>query len=92
MGHEGAGVVLEVGDSDARIGIEGIEEDPDGHWIPAADVQWARKRGPDGRLGPRAQVAGDLLVGEAREKRTLLAATFAAAAAPFASARHEDDC
>ncbi|MDQ1899945.1 PBP1A family penicillin-binding protein [Paracoccus sp. WLY502] len=54
-------VVLEVGDSDARIGIEGIEEDADGHWIPAADVQWARKRGPDGRLGPRAQVAGDLV-------------------------------
>ncbi|WP_207102383.1 penicillin-binding protein 1A [Paracoccus shandongensis] len=54
-------VVLEVGDSDARIGIEGIAEDTDGHWIPAADVQWARKRGPDGRLGPRAKVAGDLV-------------------------------
>ncbi|MFC3169270.1 penicillin-binding protein 1A [Paracoccus fontiphilus] len=54
-------VVLEVGESDARIGIEGIEEDADGHWIPAKDVQWARKRGPDGRLGPRAQVAGDLV-------------------------------
>ena len=54
-------VVLQVGDSDARIGIEGIEEDPDGHWIPAADVQWARKRGEDGKLGPRAKVAGDLL-------------------------------
>ncbi|WP_347138939.1 penicillin-binding protein 1A [Paracoccus sp. SSK6] len=54
-------VVLEVGQTDARIGIEGIEEDADGHWIPAKDVQWARKRGPDGRLGPRAQVAGDLV-------------------------------
>ncbi|MDB6181474.1 penicillin-binding protein 1A [Paracoccus fistulariae] len=54
-------VVLEVGASDARIGIEGIEEDSDGHWIPAADVQWARKRNADGSLGPRARVAGDLL-------------------------------
>ena len=54
-------VVLELGQTDARIGIEGIEEDADGHWIPAADVQWARKRGEDGRLGPRAQVAGDLV-------------------------------
>ncbi|MBK4215874.1 PBP1A family penicillin-binding protein [Paracoccus caeni] len=54
-------VVLEVGTSDARIGIEGIEEDGDGHWIPAADVQWARKRNSDGSLGGRAQVAGDLV-------------------------------
>ncbi|WP_299910318.1 penicillin-binding protein 1A [uncultured Paracoccus sp.] len=54
-------VVLELGQSDARIGIEGIEEDADGHWIPAKDVQWARKRQADGKLGPRAQVAGDLV-------------------------------
>lgn len=55
-------VVLEVGASDARIGIEGIEEDADGHWIPAADVQWARPLDRQtGRLGPRAQVADDLL-------------------------------
>ncbi|MRX51581.1 PBP1A family penicillin-binding protein [Paracoccus sp. S-4012] len=56
-----AAVVLLLGDNDARIGIEGIEEDEDGHWIPARDVEWARKRGPDGRLGPRAQRASDLL-------------------------------
>ena len=54
-------VVLALTGTDARIGIEGIEEDPAGHWIPAKDVQWARKRGADGRLGPRAKVAGDLL-------------------------------
>lgn len=55
-------VVLEVGASDARIGIEGIEEDADGHWIPAADVQWARPLNREsGQLGPRAQVADDLL-------------------------------
>ncbi len=58
-------VVLEVGDSDARIGIEGVEEDADGHWIPAKDVQWARKRLEDGKLAKKARVAGDLLsVGE----------------------------
>ncbi|MEY4983737.1 MAG: hypothetical protein RIR62_2003 [Pseudomonadota bacterium] len=54
-------VVLEVGESDARIGIEGVADDADGHWIPAEDVQWARKRQEDGSLGPRARVAGDLL-------------------------------
>ena len=54
-------VVLSVGDQDARIGIEGIEEDDDGHWIPANDVQWARRRNPDRSLAPRAQVARDLI-------------------------------
>ena len=54
-------VVLALGDTDARLGIEGIEEDADGHWLPAKDVQWARKRGADGRLGKRATVAADLL-------------------------------
>lgn len=55
-------VVLEVGASDARIGIEGIEEDADGHWIPVSDVQWARPLDRETRtLGPRAQVAGDLV-------------------------------
>ncbi|WP_424941705.1 penicillin-binding protein 1A [Aliiroseovarius crassostreae] len=59
-------VVLEVGAKDARIGIEGVEEDEDGHWIPAKDVQWARRRDPEtGQLGRKARVAGDLLkVGE----------------------------
>lgn len=58
-------VVLELGEQDARIGIEGIEEDSDGHWIPAEDVQWARERLDDGSLAPRARVASDLLeVGE----------------------------
>ncbi len=58
-------VVLEVGTNEARIGIEGVENDEDGHWIPAKDVQWARKRFKDGTLGRKARVAGDLLeVGE----------------------------
>ncbi|MFD2741293.1 penicillin-binding protein 1A [Sulfitobacter aestuarii] len=59
-------VVLEVGQNDARIGIENVEEDEDGHWIPAKDVQWARKLIVDEEsgktsLGRKAQVAGDLL-------------------------------
>ena len=51
-------VVLSVGETDARIGIEG-EAEPG--TIPAEDVTWARKRLPDGGLGPRARVAGDLV-------------------------------
>ncbi len=54
-------VVLSLSDSDARIGIEGVDEDEDGHWIPAKDVQWARKRLDDGKLGRQARVASDLL-------------------------------
>ncbi|NJM82442.1 MAG: PBP1A family penicillin-binding protein [Tabrizicola sp.] len=58
-------VVLEVGESSARIGIEGVAEDEDGHFIPPEDVTWARKRLEGGELGRKAQVAGDLLaVGE----------------------------
>ena len=54
-------VVLEVGQNDARIGIEGVADDEDGHWIPARDVEWARKRNEDGSLGRKGQVAGDLV-------------------------------
>ncbi|WP_422050328.1 penicillin-binding protein 1A [Shimia sp.] len=54
-------VVLRVGNNDARIGIEGIEDDEDGHWIAANDVTWARKRQADGSLGRQARVAGDLV-------------------------------
>jgi penicillin-binding protein 1A len=54
-------VVLEVGRTAARIGIEGVENDSDGHFIPAEDVTWARKRQADGRLGPKAKVPGDLV-------------------------------
>ncbi|ABD55451.1 penicillin-binding protein 1A [Jannaschia sp. CCS1] len=56
-----AAVVLEVGDSSARIGIEGVEDDDDGHFIPAEDVTWARPLLEDGSRGSTARVAGDLL-------------------------------
>ena len=54
-------VVLEMGSKDARIGIEGVDNDDDGHWIPAKDVQWARRRNSDGTLAKKSQVASDLL-------------------------------
>ncbi|MCT8328585.1 penicillin-binding protein 1A [Albidovulum sediminis] len=54
-------VVLTVGETSARIGIEGVEDDEDGHFIPAEDVTWARKRQADGTLGPKAKAAGDLV-------------------------------
>ncbi len=37
-------VVLSVGESSARIGIEGVEEDEDGHFLTFDDVKWARLR------------------------------------------------
>ncbi|WP_072791634.1 penicillin-binding protein 1A [Cognatishimia maritima] len=54
-------VVLQVGDNDARIGIEDIEDDADGHFISAADVTWAKKQLEDGALGRQARVAGHIL-------------------------------
>jgi penicillin-binding protein 1A len=58
-------VVLEVSEADARIGIEGVMDNGDGHFIPAEDVTWARKLLAGGERGPKAKVAGDLLaVGE----------------------------
>ncbi|MEM9524626.1 MAG: PBP1A family penicillin-binding protein [Pseudomonadota bacterium] len=58
-------VVLEESGDNVRIGIEGIEEDENGHHIQAEDVTWARLLGEDGALGPKARTPGDLLeVGE----------------------------
>ncbi|RLL71814.1 penicillin-binding protein 1A [Paenirhodobacter hankyongi] len=54
-------VVLDTSDKGARIGIEGIEEDADGHWIPNEDATWARKLRKDGKLAARAKRAADLV-------------------------------
>ncbi len=54
-------VVLSLGKNAARIGIEGVEEDEDGHWILAEDVKWARKLRSNGALTRKARVASDLL-------------------------------
>ena len=59
-------VVLEIGTTDARIGIERVAEDAeeageDGHRIVAEDVTWARKLMPGRQRAPQAKKAGDLL-------------------------------
>ncbi|MBF9050710.1 PBP1A family penicillin-binding protein [Roseobacter sp. HKCCD9010] len=56
-----AAVVLSVGERSARIGIEDVPEDEDGHFIPAEDVTWARPVDAEGNRGSSARVAGDLL-------------------------------
>lgn len=67
-------VVLEVGANEARLGIENVDEDADGHWVPAKDVQWARKRRKDGSLANKAQVTGDLVaVGDVVHVRRMTA-------------------
>jgi penicillin-binding protein 1A len=54
-------VVLALEAKSARIGIEDVPEDKDGHYIPAEDVIWARKRLSDGRLAPKARTPADLV-------------------------------
>nr|WP_255723023.1 PBP1A family penicillin-binding protein [Thalassobius sp. Cn5-15] len=54
-------VVLAAGEKDMRIGIEGVDEDADGHWITAKDVTWASPRLSNGKVGRKAKVASDLL-------------------------------
>ena len=67
-------VVLEVGENEARLGIEGVEDDANGHWVPAKDAQWARKRRADGSLAKKARVTGDLVsVGDVVHVRRMTA-------------------
>lgn len=54
-------VVRDLGDSTARIGIEGVPDDAKANVITADDVTWARKRLADGSLGKKAKVPADLL-------------------------------
>ena len=53
-------VVLGLGQTDARIGVEGVSNEAPGV-IPAQDVTWARKRKADGTLSKKASRARDLL-------------------------------
>ncbi|MCY4287397.1 MAG: PBP1A family penicillin-binding protein [Aestuariivita sp.] len=53
-------VVLELTESDARLGIEGIDTEDGGAWIKADDIRWARSRSNDGTRGARAEKASDL--------------------------------
>ena len=53
-------VVLEVGENAARIGIENVEEDEDGHFIPMRDLFW-RPLNENGRPGRKARSPRDVL-------------------------------
>jgi penicillin-binding protein 1A len=59
-------VVLEVGSKGARLGIESVPEGEEegGSWVPPADMEWARARGEDGRLGARGDLVsvGDVVL------------------------------
>jgi len=55
-----AAVVLQLGKNDTRIGIEGIAEDEDGHWIPLKDYQWARPLNENGRAGRKPKKPSDM--------------------------------
>jgi penicillin-binding protein 1A len=56
-----AAVVLDVGDTDATVGIEGEPFDAEKNVVPAKDVAWARKKNADGSLGKKAKRVGDLV-------------------------------
>ncbi|MXU65787.1 PBP1A family penicillin-binding protein [Rhodobacteraceae bacterium KN286] len=52
-------VILEVGETSARIGIDGVEDDEDGHFLNVAEAAWARPR-RDGRVQGKATKPADL--------------------------------
>ena len=54
-------VVLEVGKNAVRVGIENVEEDADGHFIPMRDMAWASPLNENGKPGKKAKSPGDLL-------------------------------
>jgi len=53
-------VVLQVGERSARVGIEGVEEDSDGHFISMRDVRWARRALDGGGRGPEPRRPADV--------------------------------
>ena len=57
-------VVLEVADKGARLGIESVENEEGGNWVPKEDMGWARKRNKDGKLGARGDLVavGDVVL------------------------------
>jgi penicillin-binding protein 1A len=55
-----AAVVLELSDTAARIGIEGVEANAEGDFIPMSDLKW-RPIGDNGRAGSVAKRPQDLL-------------------------------
>jgi len=69
-------VVLALSKGAARVGIEGVAEAGKGHWIPARDVTWARKKKAGGKLGPKAKKVSDLVsVGDVVQVRKIVKAS-----------------
>lgn len=57
-------VVLETGPQGARLGIESVDNGEGGNWVPQKDMEWARKRLENGRLGNRGDLVevGDVVL------------------------------
>ncbi|UWR20951.1 penicillin-binding protein 1A [Sulfitobacter sp. S190] len=57
-------VVLEVSGQGARLGIENVETAEGSNWVPPKDMEWARARGSDGKLGARGDLVdvGDVVL------------------------------
>nr|WP_246413590.1 PBP1A family penicillin-binding protein [Rubricella aquisinus] len=53
-------VVTLVGNFSVRVGIEGVEEDEDGHFVRLADTRWARPQAADGTLGAAPSEPSDV--------------------------------
>jgi len=53
-------VVLKVGDSSARIGIEGVPDDADGHFVSVKTSEWARIVGEDNKPGKTPKIGADI--------------------------------
>lgn len=54
-------VVLKVGKQSVRVGIAGVAEDSDGHYIPMKDMTWARPKLKDGGRGKAPKRPEDVL-------------------------------
>ncbi|MDF2232538.1 penicillin-binding protein 1A [Albimonas sp. CAU 1670] len=53
-------VVLEVGETTARIGVEGVAEDEDGHYVGIADAGWAKPELQGGGVGRAPRKPSDI--------------------------------
>ncbi len=53
-------LVLKVGETSVRVGIDSIPEDEDGHYLFVRDAQWARPLDENNRPGSRPDQAADI--------------------------------
>lgn len=66
-------VVLSLSTRNARIGIEGVAEDADGHWLSYGNTRWRWRQTPEGRKGPWASRMSHLVKkGEVVHVRAIL--------------------